>query len=84
MGDEDRFRNIAKEVIIVKTTPLQELEESRDVAIRNIMRIVDNHTSGESHKFIRSVVLDSINAMYRANADTLERLLERVLKKVAD
>jgi len=82
--DDPKFRQISEEVIIIRTTPLEELQLSRDTAIRNIMRIVDNHTSGDTHKYIRSVVLDSINAMHRSNAETLERLLEKVLKEVAD
>jgi hypothetical protein len=77
MEEEVRFRQISEETIIIKTTPLEELESSRDAAIRNIMRIVDNHCHGDSHRHIRSVVLDSVNAMHRTDAETLERLLNK-------
>jgi hypothetical protein len=77
MGDRE-FRRITEETIIVKSTVLEQLELARDDAIRIIMRIVDNHTSGDAHRFIRSAVLDSINEMYRSNASVLERLLEKI------
>jgi hypothetical protein len=73
----EKPKKVIREVIIVETTVLQELEYSRDLCIKCIMRTVDQNCSGIEHKNVRSVVLDAVNQMHRDNTEILERILEK-------
>lgn len=74
---EKMYTNMSREVLIIRTTPLEQMEVAKKVAIRNILSIVDNNCSGEAHAFIRAAVLDNINEMFRSNAEVLDRIIDK-------
>ena len=72
--DGNKYENIRQERYICEKTVWEGIEDSKNSAIKHIMRVVDNNiTDFRSHKNIRAVILDEINDMAREFADILER-----------
>jgi hypothetical protein len=78
--DKTDYPNVGKEIIIVEKTFLENIDGAKNVAIKNIMRIVDNNidVGDKSHAHIRSVVLDEINDMAREFASMLEGIMRKL------
>jgi hypothetical protein len=77
-GKGDDFKYIGHEVIIIKPTIYEQIEEDKRRAIKRIMAIVDTQVdNGTIHGHIRKSVLDALNDMARAYCLVLDRLIEK-------
>jgi hypothetical protein len=78
MTDKEKYPNVTKVMWVNEKTILAMIEDSKNNAIKHIMRIVENHIDpgDREYKYIRSVVLDELNDVSREFKGILEKILK--------
>jgi hypothetical protein len=78
MANKEEFKLIRREVIIVRPTIYEQIEEDKRRAIKRIMAIVDTQVvDTDVHAYIRKAVLDACNDMARAFGLIMERIVSK-------
>jgi len=78
MTDQEKYPTIAKVTLVNEQTILEMIEDSKNHAIKHILRAVEGHMDEDSkeYKQVRGVILDELNDVSREFKSTLEKILK--------